>query len=327
MDGDPNPYYDDLDERQRPRRPRRDPRGVHPRRLRGGRRDAHARPGADWRGDRRRSSAPTTASRRSGTRSTPARCCSTPASTRREIFSNCRARLRDAAAPARRRRRAGPAAPRRSTSTWPAATRAASSRPPSTRRSANQIIAAFQDLTDPANPGKQVVLKIMKKEELRNVDGTDSLHPNRSGDVVVVLRPPYQFDAATLGPAHRVLAVLRPARLPAGSGRPRAQRQHARDVHRRPGRGSRSEHARSRACGRSTWRRPSPFLLGHPRSAERPRQDPLNILKGGEKPARGDHPQHQRLARPADPARGGAGHRHRDRGGRTRPSRSAARPS
>ncbi len=63
----------------------------------------------------------------------------------------------------------------------------------------NQVIAAFQGLTDPANPGKQVVLKIMKKEELRNVDGSDSLHPSRSGDVVVVLRPPYQFDAATLG--------------------------------------------------------------------------------------------------------------------------------
>lgn len=63
----------------------------------------------------------------------------------------------------------------------------------------NQIIAAFQNLTDPANPGKQVVLKILKKEELRNVDGSDSLHPSRSGDVVVVLRPPYQFDAATPG--------------------------------------------------------------------------------------------------------------------------------
>jgi 2',3'-cyclic-nucleotide 2'-phosphodiesterase (5'-nucleotidase family)/predicted AlkP superfamily phosphohydrolase/phosphomutase len=63
----------------------------------------------------------------------------------------------------------------------------------------NQIISAFQNLTDPANPGKQVVLKIMKKEELRNVDGSDSLHPSRSGDVVVVARPPYQFDAATPG--------------------------------------------------------------------------------------------------------------------------------
>jgi 2',3'-cyclic-nucleotide 2'-phosphodiesterase (5'-nucleotidase family) len=61
------------------------------------------------------------------------------------------------------------------------------------------VINAFSNLTDPANPGAQVVLKILKKEELRNVDGSDSLHPNRSGDVVVVLNPPYQFDAATFG--------------------------------------------------------------------------------------------------------------------------------
>jgi 2',3'-cyclic-nucleotide 2'-phosphodiesterase (5'-nucleotidase family) len=61
------------------------------------------------------------------------------------------------------------------------------------------VVNAFQSLTDPANPGAQVVLKIMLKEELRNVDGSDSLHPNRSGDVVVVLNPPYQFDAATFG--------------------------------------------------------------------------------------------------------------------------------
>ena len=63
----------------------------------------------------------------------------------------------------------------------------------------NDIVDAFEALDDPANPGAQVVLKIMKKEELRNVDGTDALHPSRSGDVVVVLRPPYQFDAATAG--------------------------------------------------------------------------------------------------------------------------------
>jgi 2',3'-cyclic-nucleotide 2'-phosphodiesterase (5'-nucleotidase family) len=62
-----------------------------------------------------------------------------------------------------------------------------------------KIVNAFQALTDPANSGAQVVERILKKEELRNVDGSDSLHPNRSGDVVVVLRPPYQFDAATPG--------------------------------------------------------------------------------------------------------------------------------
>jgi len=63
----------------------------------------------------------------------------------------------------------------------------------------SQIIAAFEGLEDPNNPGKQVVLRILRKEELRNVDGSDSLHPTRSGDVIVVLRPPYQFDAATPG--------------------------------------------------------------------------------------------------------------------------------
>jgi 2',3'-cyclic-nucleotide 2'-phosphodiesterase (5'-nucleotidase family)/predicted AlkP superfamily phosphohydrolase/phosphomutase len=60
-----------------------------------------------------------------------------------------------------------------------------------------RIIDAFSSLTDPDVPDRQVVLKILRKEELRNVDGTDALHPSRSGDVVVVLRPPYQFDAAT----------------------------------------------------------------------------------------------------------------------------------
>jgi 2',3'-cyclic-nucleotide 2'-phosphodiesterase (5'-nucleotidase family) len=63
------------------------------------------------------------------------------------------------------------------------------------------VINAFQNLTDPANPGAQIVTKIMKKEELRNVDGSDSLHPNRSGDVVVVLKVPYQSDAGTNGQA------------------------------------------------------------------------------------------------------------------------------
>jgi len=63
----------------------------------------------------------------------------------------------------------------------------------------NQIVTAFQGLTDPENPGKQVVARVLRKEELRNVDGSDSLHPSRSGDVVVVFRPPYQTDAATPG--------------------------------------------------------------------------------------------------------------------------------
>jgi predicted AlkP superfamily phosphohydrolase/phosphomutase len=63
----------------------------------------------------------------------------------------------------------------------------------------NQIVQAFQSLADPANPGKQVVSAVLRKEQLGNVDGSNSLNPTRSGDVVVVLRPPYQFDAATPG--------------------------------------------------------------------------------------------------------------------------------
>ncbi|MEK6720558.1 MAG: 5'-nucleotidase C-terminal domain-containing protein [Chloroflexota bacterium] len=62
-----------------------------------------------------------------------------------------------------------------------------------------QIKDAFLNLTDPANPGKQVVDRVFLKEELGNVDGSNSLHPSRSGDVVVVFRPPYQTDAATPG--------------------------------------------------------------------------------------------------------------------------------
>lgn len=61
----------------------------------------------------------------------------------------------------------------------------------------SEIVAAFENLSDPANPNARVVERVLLKEELRNIDGSDSLHPSRSGDVVVVLRPPYQFDAAT----------------------------------------------------------------------------------------------------------------------------------
>jgi 2',3'-cyclic-nucleotide 2'-phosphodiesterase (5'-nucleotidase family) len=61
------------------------------------------------------------------------------------------------------------------------------------------VVEAFQNLIDPDDPDAQVVDEIFLKEDLRDVDGSDSLHPNRSGDVVVALRPPYQSDAGTPG--------------------------------------------------------------------------------------------------------------------------------
>ena len=60
------------------------------------------------------------------------------------------------------------------------------------------VIQAFATLTDTLNPTAVVTTTILTKSQLRDVDGSDSLHPNRSGDVVVVLRPPYQYDAAAL---------------------------------------------------------------------------------------------------------------------------------
>ena len=64
----------------------------------------------------------------------------------------------------------------------------------------NNLVNYFTNLDDPNLPGQQqVVAAVFKKEQLRNVDGSDSLHPNRSGDVVVVFRPPYQTDAQTPG--------------------------------------------------------------------------------------------------------------------------------
>ena len=140
----------------------------------------------------------------------------------------------------------------------------------------NQIIAAFQGLTDPANPGKQVVLKIMKKEELRNVDGTDSLHPSRSGDVVVVLRPPYQFDAAT--PGQRIAFSQffgQHGYLPDLVDLQHNVNMHG-DVHRRGRRASATATARSRGV-RAIDLAPTLVLPdGHPRPAERPRQDPAH---------------------------------------------------
>ena len=196
-------------------RPRRDPRGLHPERLPGRRREArhHARPDGRQPDDVRRLRPRLRAAR--GTPSTRTRCCQrTPTVERRLAAREQRATRRTAARPRPTSAKAcwaggtiqiyiNPTAP-------DAATRRNAAGP--RRRSAK---AAFQNLTDPANPGKQVVLKIMKKEELRNVDGSDSLHPNRSGDVVVVLRPPYQSDAGANGAGDRAVALLRPARLPA----------------------------------------------------------------------------------------------------------------
>jgi 2',3'-cyclic-nucleotide 2'-phosphodiesterase (5'-nucleotidase family)/predicted AlkP superfamily phosphohydrolase/phosphomutase len=62
----------------------------------------------------------------------------------------------------------------------------------------DRIVHAYANLRDP-HTGKKIIEKVLTKAQMANVDGSDSLNPNRTGDVVVVSKPPYQFDAATVG--------------------------------------------------------------------------------------------------------------------------------
>ncbi len=115
---------------------------------------------------------------------------------------------------------------------------------------------------------------------------------------------------------HRVLAVLRPARVSPGHGRHRAQREHARHVRRRRPRHQKAGSRRRRAGDRRGAYARVPD--GHPGAAERPREDPVRAHRRiGQ--VQGDHdPRHLRLPRPARAAHRGGGH------GRDRPSRSEA---
>ena len=64
-----------------------------------------------------------------------------------------------------------------------------------------QIVDAFTNLTDPDNPEAAVVAEVFLREEINDALGTGAVHPSRTGDVVVILAPPYQFDAAAPGQA------------------------------------------------------------------------------------------------------------------------------
>ena len=81
-------------------------------------------------------------------------------------------------------------------------------------------------------PGRQAgqPQRIMDKEELRNVDGSDSLHPNRSGDVVVVLQASVPVGRGDGEPGDLPVPLLRSTRLPAELRRPCEQHQHARGL-------------------------------------------------------------------------------------------------
>jgi len=67
----------------------------------------------------------------------------------------------------------------------------------------SRVVSAFRSLEDPET-GQPVIAQVLVKEETERIalgpDGVVAfLHPWRTGDVVAVARPPYQFDAATPG--------------------------------------------------------------------------------------------------------------------------------
>ena len=204
MDGDPNPYFDDVTNDDVPDGRAAIREGYIRVRVRGGRRDARARPRADGRRPDdvrlvrpRLRPAVVRGQRREGAR----RRWVTGA----EQTSNCRAvaaTLVEGVPSGRHgpdlHRPRGP----RSAHHGSTGVRRAAGPAPTTRRSATRSSTTF---TEPDRPGQsraeQVVLKVMKKEELRDVDGTDALHPNRCGDVVVVFGRRTSTDAATPGPA------------------------------------------------------------------------------------------------------------------------------
>jgi 2',3'-cyclic-nucleotide 2'-phosphodiesterase (5'-nucleotidase family)/predicted AlkP superfamily phosphohydrolase/phosphomutase len=61
-----------------------------------------------------------------------------------------------------------------------------------------KIVNAYKNLRDPKT-GKKIIEAVYTKAQMANVEGSDSLNPTRTGDVVVVSKVPYEFDAATVG--------------------------------------------------------------------------------------------------------------------------------
>jgi len=81
--------------------------------------------------------------------------------------------------------------------------------------SRDTIVAAFEQLLDPANPVAPVVAGVFRKEDLRDVSGADALHPSRTGDVAVTLAPPYRFEDGIEGVVAKARPVLAGGYLPA----------------------------------------------------------------------------------------------------------------
>ncbi len=237
------------------------------------------------------SSPPTTASRRSSSRSTRASRSSTWACSRgRRRRTAARPRARRSARP----RPAGPAARSRSTSTSPAATRpaAASSRSPADQVDATvaAIKAKYLGLVDPNDwthdgqpEGWKMIDRAFTKAEARyipNGPGTtaDMAHPTRTGDLVVVLVPAV--------PVRRGDARARssPRRTSSGSTATcRTSRTSTANINMRATFLAGGEGIAQVAGGREDDRPGADARVParHPRAAAQPGQRPARVVKGG----------------------------------------------
>ena len=187
----------------------------------------------------------------------------------------------------------------------------------------NQIITAFQNLTDPANPGAKVVAHVFKKEDLRDVDGTDALHPNRSGDVVVVFHPPYQTDAQTPGQTIAFSQFFgQHGYTPDLVNLKRNVNMHGTFI--ASGENIRETRPQDPRCPLDRRRADGGVPDGDPRPAERAGEDPLRHRRlrprsrprQRQGPDRDHDPRHLRLPRPARAAIGGG---RQPRGARRKP--------
>ena len=211
------------------------------------------------------------------------------------------ARPRHPSRPTTSPRRAGPAGRSRSTST-----RTGSGTPVSRRRrrfpTYAEVRTAVANAFEPDRPalGQKVVLKVMMKEELRNVDGSDSLHPNRSGDVVVVSKPPYQWDAPTANKTIEVSHFFgQHGYLPDTVDLKNNINMHATFVLGGPGVKKKDNVKGIRAIDVAPT---LSFLMDIPGPQNARGRILLRRGQGRRAPPRGDDPRHQRLPRPADPA-------------------------
>lgn len=62
-----------------------------------------------------------------------------------------------------------------------------------------RIVDALKNLTDPNHPGTKIIQAVYTKEQMANIEGSNSLNPTRTGDVVAVSQVPYEFDGNTVG--------------------------------------------------------------------------------------------------------------------------------